>query len=232
MKTKSINFSKLFALCLTACTLLIGVTSCNNESSESASTAEPQDTLFCYESSITPNEYKDVTNQIYNAIKYSTRAPGEEMTEEEAIIVLQPLVKDGRQLQNQILLQQNELQLTPADVSEIENMTEDQLAEMSFTFQTIYNSAVTTQSVSGQDIVDCLLVAVGMDDLRSLEGYLNAYINYKYVPGIGDVISGTRALMTAKTARSIICAFARRTAGWIGVAYMIYQFSDCIASKQ
>lgn len=226
MKTKSINFSKLFALCLTACTLLICVTSCNNDSSESASAAEQQDSLFCYESSITTEEYNDVTNQIHNAIKYSTRAAGEELTEEEARIVLKPFVKDGRQLQNQILLQQNELQLTPTEVSEIENMTEDQLAELSFTFQTIYNSAVTTQSVSQQDIIDCLMVATGIDDfkdfVRDLFGSNGAKLYYQ----------GTKMLITAKNARQLLVGFAKRTAGWVGVAWMVYEFGDCISSKQ
>lgn len=226
MKTKSINFSKLFALCLTACTFLVCVTSCNNDSSESASAAEQQDSLFCYESSITPEVYNDVTNQIYNAIKYSTRAAGEELTEEQAFVVLKPFVKDGRQLQNQILLQQNELQLTSTEVSEIENMTEDQLAELSFTFQTIYNSAVTTQSVRQEDIIDCLMVATGIDDIVDIA---KALFGSSY-PAM--YVQGTRMLITAKNARQLLRAFGVRTVGWVGVAYMVYEFGDCIKSKQ
>ena len=38
-------------------------------------------------------------------------------------------------------------------------------------------------------------------------------------------------LMTAKTARQIICAFAKRTLGWVGIAWMIYDFSECMNKK-
>ena len=37
--------------------------------------------------------------------------------------------------------------------------------------------------------------------------------------------------MTAKTARQIICAFAKRTWGLVGIAWMIYDFSDCMNKK-
>lgn len=222
---KSFVFGKLLAFCLMIIALLVGATACNNEGIDPVPAAEQQDSMFCYESSITTKEYNDITNQIHNAIKYSTRATGEELTEEEARIVLKPFIKDGLQLQNQILLQQNELGLSATEVSEIENMTEDQLAELSFTFQTIYNSAATTQSISGQDFLYCLAVALGFDSIES-------FVRSRMQPGLSDIIQGTKALITAQGAKQIVCALAKRTLGWIGVAYTIYEFGNCLKNKQ
>lgn len=226
MKMKSFVFGKLLAFCLMIIALLVGATACNNEGIDPVPAAEQQDSMFCYESSITTEEYNDITNQIHNAIKYSTRATGEELTEEEARIVLKPFVRDGLQLQNQILLQQNELGLTSTEVSEIENMTEDQLAEMSFTFQTIYNSAVRTQSISQQDIIDCLLTALGVN------GIVDGFETLFEAKSFRRYISGTKMLITAKNAKQLLMAFGKRTAGWVGIAYMVYEFGDCLSNKQ
>lgn len=207
-------------------TILIGATACSNEGIHPASAEEPRDSLFCYESSITQEEYNDITRQIHHTIKYSTRAAGEELTEEEARIILKPFIKDGLQLQNQILLQQNELGLSATEVYEIENMTEDQLAEMSFTFQTIYNSAVRTQSISQQDIIDCLLTALGVN------GIVDGFETLFEAKSFRRYISGTKMLITAKNAKQLLMAFGKRTAGWVGIAYMVYEFGDCLSNKQ
>lgn len=50
----------------------------------------------------------------------------------------------------------------------MQNMSGDQLAELSFVFNTIYNDAVTQQSVSSQDIIDCLMKATGIEDVKDI----------------------------------------------------------------
>lgn len=184
--------------------------------------------LICYKTGLVIFFTSNIisSKQIHHTIKYSTRAAGEELTEEEARIILKPFIKDGLQLQNQILLQQNELGLSATEVYEIENMTEDQLAEMSFTFQTIYNSAVRTQSISQQDIIDCLLTALGVN------GIVDGFETLFEAKSFRRYISGTKMLITAKNAKQLLMAFGKRTAGWVGIAYMVYEFGDCLSNKQ
>lgn len=36
---------------------------------------------------------------------------------------------------------------------------------------------------------------------------------------VGAIISGTKMLINAQTAKQLLCEFAKRYAGWIGVGY-------------
>lgn len=211
--------SYLFVILFTIC-----ITACSNETTEYITTDQPL--TICVESCLTENEINNISEKIDSSIIHSTRSLGNELTENEAKVILYPLIDDGRCIQKQLLSQKNELALTPQDVYLIENMQEDQLAELSFTFHSIYNNAVTSQEVKGSDIIDCLLYATGVDDISSL---------IKDGLGIGCVAnyySGTKMLMTAKNATQIIKGFAKRTLGWVGVAWMIYDFGDCLNKKQ
>lgn len=209
-----IYFGILFTICVTAC---------NNETTENITT---DNTLkICVESCLEENEIKNISEKINNNINHSTRSLGNELTENEAKAILHPLIDDGRCIQKQLLIQKKELALTPQEIHLIENMQEDQLAELSFTLNSMYNNAVTYQNVKGSDIIDCLLYATGINDISDL---LKGGIE---IGCVANYYNGTKMLMTAKTARQIITAFAKRTCGWIGVAWMIYDFGDCINKK-
>ena len=82
-------------------------------------------------------------------------------------------------------------------------------------------------------------------DLDLHRGVMHRTFEIENVNGITDLVkngfeigggfytyyNGTRMLMTAKTARQIICAFAKRTLGWVGIAWVIYDFSECMNKK-
>lgn len=75
------------------------------------------------------------------------------------------------------------------------------------------------------DVIDCLMKATGIKDIKDIVGL---------AAGGGSVtayVQGTKALITATTAKQVICAVAKRTAGWGGVAWMVYEFGDCVKSK-
>lgn len=99
-------------------------------------------------------------------------------------------------------------------------MTDVQLAELSFTFNYVYKN-----SMNESQILECLKYAIGLQGLSDL------IKNGPEIYGLSQYYNGTRMLMTAKTARQIICAFAKRTLGWVAIAWMIYDFSDCMNKK-
>lgn len=201
--------------------LAIGLASCTNEE-------------ICYKSAqveisveaLTLQECNNASAQISSILNYSTRAAGEGLTEEEAQFVLKPLTTNGKSLQKQFLRQKDLLGLTPEETKSVENMTEGQLTEMAFAFNTFYNNASSTQSVSSNDIVDCLMHATGITDVADLirEGF--------GITGFKNYYTGTKMLISARSAKQFLKAFAKRTAGWVGVAWMVYDFGDCISSKQ
>lgn len=174
---------------------------------------------------VSEDVYKDATFKIWHTIKYSSRAAGNELTASEATQMLQPFIDDGRMIQQQILQNKDKYHLTVDESQAMMRMTDAQLAEMSFTLTTVYNDAVT-QGVSQDDIIDCLMHATGVEDIVDLYKLLDDGGN------LGLYITGTRLLMTANTARKIVTAFATRTMGIVGVALMVYDFADCIKSKQ
>lgn len=210
---KSLHFL-LGGLCI------ICTTACSNNTNEASFTDEAL--VICVKSSLSKNDVDSISNKISNTINFSTRSIGNEFTENEAKEILKPLTNDGKNIQQQLLGNKEEIALTSLETSLIENMTDDQLAELSFTFNSIYNNAITIQDVKGNKVIDCLLLATGIQDISDV---------FKDGLGIGCVsnyYNGTKALMTVKGARKLITAFARRTCGWIGVAWMIYDFGDCI----
>lgn len=200
--------------------LAVLLTSCSQESFVNDSNSlEVQ-----INSNLSPKDYTNIIAQINEAVRYPTRSSENELTENEAIPMLQPLVNDGALIRDQLILQKKELTLTTQEVSELERMTDSQLAELSFTIITICNEA-SAKGVTWGDVADCLMQATGITDLSALVKGC----------GIGCVswyAQGTKALMTQTAVKQIIKAFAKRTVGMVGVAWMIYDFADCMNSKK
>lgn len=167
-----------------------------------------------------------LSNVIRNVINSSTRSLGCELTENEAKQILKPLINDGKNIQRQLLDKKNIVGFNTHELDFVKDMTDDQLAELSFTFNCVYkNSMNESQTEKSSKVWDCLLYAIGIQGISDLvkDGIeINALCQY---------YNGTRMLMTAKTARQIICAFAKRTWGLVGIAWMIYDFSDCMNKK-
>ena len=100
------------------------------------------------------------------------------------------------------------------------------LAELSFTLSSAYNDAATTESVTSEDIYDCLKYALGIDCILEL------FAMDANQTAIGLYINGTKQLMTAKTAKQIIKVIGTRSLGVAWVAIAVYDFADCIKNKK
>lgn len=206
----------------------VSLNSCDNDENVMSQVekmkTEKNTYIYC---SITADEYNAVFNKVRNTINHSTRALGNEFTEAEAQVVLQPFIDDGISIQKQLISNKDELSLTIDDVESLNGMTDDQLAEMSFVLNSMCNGALA-QNVSFEDVVGCLAYAAGIDDMRDVISMIGG--GYRDTLPAG-YYTGTKMLMTAKTTKQLVKAFAKRTVGIVSIAWMMYDFGDCISKK-
>lgn len=220
--TKTIVMSALIVSCVaTACFF-----SCNNDdATQEAVINEQKSNEIHLQTKITEEDYNNIVEQLNRAIKHSSRATGSELNTSEAQLIIQPMIDDGKFLRDQLVDHQSELSLTPQDVFELENMQDDQLADLSFTFASVYNESLK-KNVTWEDFIDCLIQASGFSDIGTL------FKNCAELKCVNLYINGTRSLITAATARQIVLAVAKRTFGIVGIAWVIYDFADCMKNKQ
>lgn len=222
MKYFKIKCSKtfLFVICFFMVVFTIGVVSCTNDVNEDSIADENDSSIVFIESSISVNQMDSLSNVIKNVINSSTRSLGCELTENEAKQILKPLINDGKNIQRQLLDKKTIVGFNTHELNFVKDMTDVQLAELSFTFNYVYKN-----SMNESQILEYLKYAIGLQGLSDL------IKNGPEIYGLSQYYNGTRMLMTAKTARQIICAFAKRTLGWVAIAWMIYDFSDCMNKK-
>lgn len=210
----------MFVICFFMVVFTIGVVSCTNDVNEDSIADENDSSIVFIESSISVNQMDSLSNVIKNVINSSTRSLGCELTENEAKQILKPLINDGKNIQRQLLDKKTIVGFNTHELNFVKDMTDVQLAELSFTFNYVYKN-----SMNESQILECLKYAIGLQGLSDL------IKNGPEIYGLSQYYNGTRMLMTAKTARQIICAFAKRTLGWVAIAWMIYDFSDCMNKK-
>ena len=210
----------LFVICFFMVVFTIGVVSCTNDVNEDSIADENDSSIVFIESSISVNQMDSLSNVIKNVINSSTRSLGCELTENEAKQILKPLINDGKNIQRQLLDKKTIVGFNTHELNFVKDMTDVQLAELSFTFNYVYKN-----SMNESQILECLKYAIGLQGLSDL------IKNGPEIYGLSQYYNGTRMLMTAKTARQIICAFAKRTLGWVAIAWMIYDFSDYMNKK-
>lgn len=210
----------LFVICFFMVVFTIGVVSCTNDVNEDSIADENDSSIVFIESSISVNQMDSLSNVIKNVINSSTRSLGCELTENEAKQILKPLINDGKNIQRQLLDKKTIVGFNTHELNFVKDMTDVQLAELSFTFNYVYKN-----SMNESQILECLKYAIGLQGLSDL------IKNGPEIYGLSQYYNGIRMLMTAKTARQIICAFAKRTLGWVAIAWMIYDFSDCMNKK-
>lgn len=210
----------LFVICFFMVVFTIGVVSCTNDVNEDSIADENDSSIVFIESSISVNQMDSLSNVIKNVINSSTRSLGCELTENEAKQILKPLINDGKNIQRQLLDKKTIVDFNTHELNFVKDMTDVQLAELSFTFNYVYKN-----SMNESQILECLKYAIGIQGLSDL---VKGEIELR---GFKRYYNGTKMLMTAKTARQIICAFAKRTLGWVGIAWMMYDFSECMNKK-
>lgn len=211
----------LFVICFFMVVFTIGVVSCTNDVNEDSIADENDSSIVFIESSISVNQMDSLSNVIKNVINSSTRSLGCELAENEAKQILKPLINDGKNIQRQLLDKKTIVGFNTHELNFVKDMTDVQLAELSFTFNYVYKN-----SMNESQILECLKYAIGIQGLSDL-----VKNGFEIGGGFYTYYNGTRMLMTAKTARQIICAFAKRTLGWVGIAWVIYDFSECMNKK-
>jgi hypothetical protein len=129
-------------------------------------------------------------------------------TEAEAQAALEPLVESGEAIYQEILA--NSASIPPADLVEIEALTDQQLAEIGATFYAVANSTLTTEQ---KKVLTCISSAF------TIAGVIDA------------AISGTTAIMTLEATVAIVKALAKRFCfGYLGTIWAIYSFLDCVGA--
>jgi hypothetical protein len=153
------------------------------------------------------NELKDA--KVFNlkvGTKISQSIDPIQNQEEQVAVILEPLVINGKELQTELLSiieNSNEWEQIPdADKQILLNLSNEQLADLSITY--------SFSGINGGAIHDCVGVALGFAGLRSL---------------MTGMVTGP----TVSTALGILKWVGKRYLSYIGLAWMIWDFMDCVS---
>ncbi len=153
------------------------------------------------------NELKDA--KVFNlkvGTKISQSIDPIQNQEEQVAVILEPLVINGKELQTELLSiieNSNEWEQIPdADKQILLNLSNEQLADLSITY--------SFGGINGGAIHDCVGVALGFAGLRSL---------------MTGMVTGP----TVSTALGILKWVGKRYLSYIGLAWMIWDFMDCVS---
>lgn len=233
-------FKKAFKIVSLMAIAFVALSSCNqSEETESQNDFASNDTLQVSEvqSKLGVSEMLGVQKSVITCF-YGAHTRAENlMSEGEAKKIFEPLIEDGNNIRAQIQesVQKGEFEMSELELQQLSEMTDEQLAQLSFVIYNIENPATMEMvfnmiesqwqddpilldeptAYTRAQLLDCLSFAIGLDAVSGLWGY----------------ISGTAGLITAKTAWGIAAAFIGRTLGWVGLAYTAYQYADCLHSK-
>lgn len=143
-----------------------------------------------------------------------TRSVGGElsMTEEQARETLQPFIEEGERVRQEILADMN---ANPMDYPigsgiELMQLEDEHLAELGFTVYD-YNTNPQIIAYGTAKWWTCLKASFGLAS-----------------DGAGAYWNGTKMLMTAKRAFTLVRAFAIRSLGFIGVLIAVNDYYNCM----
>jgi hypothetical protein len=129
--------------------------------------------------------------------------------DDEIAEITGPLVTNGRTLHIELMASIVNTpewdELTETEKGEMQNLTDQQAAELSF------NYAVAKVAPSVYTVIhDCVGVALGLR-------------------GIGSLFAGLTATPTLGTAIGLLKFLGRHYLSWIGIAWMVWDFSNCVS---
>lgn len=213
--------------------VVICFTACNNCDMENIEVREPE-----IHSKLTLSQIIDLQKAIINRFYGQTRSAEELISEEEAKVLLAPFVEDGKYIRTQLLesIENKAIEISHGESLQLSEMTEEQLAGLSFAVSNLNNPNVMsdlfneieiynigalldngkmTTSYTKAELWDCLTFTLGFSTVGSLYSYF----------------TGTAGLITARTAWELATAFGSRTFGWVGLVIVVYEYTDCLRSK-
>jgi len=162
-----------------------------------------------------------------NDITYSQRiADGEEPTEEEAQLILQPVMIDGVDLLKSYGVTETEIiaefgSLNSPDIAtaamavyRVNDMAQssyfvEELEDNDYVLNDFSFISSTAYAQTGNTYLDCALVAVGVD-------------------AVVDYFQGRIKSLGKKGVMKIIRKVASRTLGWVGAAITVYAYVGCL----
>lgn len=211
-----INFLKIALLCLMVCFMA----SCSSEAIEEHPQTPPTDKVLTLTSSMTQGDFLSSCMAVKAKMGAASRA--NQLTQQEAQLVMQPFEQDGLQLRSQIVQQ---FELDPSLKNEavyFRGLTNEECAALSFVFHSMQDAGFGSDMVTGtlndvqnktltvstERLLHCAAVAVGYDAIKRL---------------------GVEGVITAVTVREAIIAIGKRYLGYIGLALMVYDFIECIS---
>jgi hypothetical protein len=143
--------------------------------------------------------------------RLSTSRVDEATAEAEIREAMLPLIENGEVLHNEIISQIDfsdpNLELTEEEINHIDNMSEQELAQLSLIFSTAYNNNIARADYDM--VMNCLGAALGINEVYGL-------------------INNTAQLATVEGTKKLVKLLIRRYVGWIGVAVAVYSFSNCM----
>ena len=186
-------------------------------------------------STLTPETFQDIMEKIGSfPLSRSEDSFVNDIYVDSCKQILKPLIGDGLIIQRDIIIKNDSLKMLgidlemEADIEYIRNLTEDELAILSFIVynvntvdsqllepikyagtidETPYSNPIQYETGTQDRLVSCLSAAVGLTALKEL--------------GVGGVI-------TAASVRKALLAIGKRYLGYVGVALMIYDFTICM----
>lgn len=148
-------------------------------------------------------------NGIQNRL--NTNKVDEATAETEIREAMLPLIENGKILHdliiNEIDFSDPSLELTSEEINHIDNMTEQELVQLSLIFSSAYNNNTTKADIDM--VMNCLGAALGINEIYGL-------------------INNTAQLATVEGTKKLVKLIIRRYVGWIGVAVAVYSFSNCM----
>lgn len=158
-------------------------------------------------------------------------------TEKSIAQANQSYVQSGLQMQAVVLKNPEMACLSKSDMEIISEMTDDQLALASIALTAVIEYA--NQYNVGKDdprmihssniYLDCLIEALDIDDVvdvvKTIVECVGGGCTIPAIANASDYIN-------AKTVAKLVRAMARKYAGWIGVACILYDYGNCLNSHR
>lgn len=185
---------------------VLAFTSCNNEEEYNL----PHSDVI--ESKITQEDVHELLTSLSSINSSSIRSSIESdesfIAESQAESVLAPFKNDGLEMRKQILSYMASEDSSSEDIALVEGLTEEELTEFSIFIHLLSLEQEETHLRNSNTAKSCLYAVSGITLAKQL-------------------MSGTSGLLTAKTALSLIKNLGKRYLGYVGVAIMVIEFTDC-----
>lgn len=159
--------------------------------------------------------------------------------EQKIAQICEPLTNEGMQIRDQLvqihLEEPESLSLTQEELEAISNLTDDQLATLAMQINALVEQQefmIQTEQleIASNMYLDCALKALGLT--ADLEGLIKLGLSYYTKGYIGAITESTAEIISATVAKDLIAGLAKRYAGWIGVAVILYDFAKCVNAGQ